>query len=132
MAETGSIERLGTVLAGIDARCPEVADCLLAGFEECTTRYSWVVWHDEATDYAHSENMSCLLSYIEGFEDTFDDIACALVPGTPDGMVHDALREAYGRDGAEWLDRATVAERLSAGGIKVKVDEHRDLVIERD
>lgn len=132
MAEAGSIERLGAVLAGIDARCPEVADCMLAGFEECTSRYSQVVYHDEATNYAHSEDMSCLISYVEGFGDTFDDIACALVPGTPDGMVMGALREAYGHDVAKWLDRATVAERLSAGGLKVKVDEHRDLVIERD
>ena len=132
MAKTGSIERLGAALAGIDARCPEVAECLLAGFEECTTKWSQVVWHDEATNYAPSEEKSCLISYIKGFEDTFDDIACALVPGTPDGLVGDALDEAYGREGAEWLDRAAVAERLSAGGLKALVDEHRDLVIERD
>lgn len=131
MAKTGSIERLGAALAGIDARCPEVAECLLAGFEECTTKWSQVVWHDEATNYAPSEEKSCLISYIKGFEDTFDDIACALVPGTPDGLVGDALDEAYGREGAEWLDRAAVAERLSAGGLRVTVDEHRDLVIER-
>lgn len=132
MAETGSIERLGAVLAGIDARCPEVADCLLAGFEECMSRYSQVVWHDEATGYAPSEEKSCILCYIRGFGDTFDDIACALVPGTPDGLVGDALKEAYGRDGAERLDRAAVAGRLGKGGLRVVVDEHRDLVIERD
>lgn len=132
MAEVGSIERLGEALAGIDARCPEVADCLLAGFEECMMKYSQIAWHDERTGHAHSEDMSCLFSYIRGFEDTFDDISCALVPGTPDGMVMEALHEVYGHDGAEWLDRAAVAERLGAGGLKVKMDEHRDLAIERD
>lgn len=119
MAETGSIERLGAVLAGIDARCPKMAQNILDDFRECMSRYSQKAWDDERDGREMSEEKAFILGYVESFQETLDNIADALGVEMEDGLVSDALRDAYGERTADWLKPSEVMARLSAGGLRV-------------
>jgi hypothetical protein len=120
MAEVGSIERLGAVLAGIDTRCPRMAQNALDDFRECMSRYSQKAWDDERDGHEMSEDKAFILGYVESFQETLDGIADAFGVEMEDELVFDALRDAYGEQTADWLKPSEVAARLSAGGLRVK------------
>lgn len=126
MSDSSGLEGLGMVIAGIDARCPEVAQSLLDDFRERMSDYAQVAWQYPDADPDDS-NGSFIMGRIDGYQESLDGIAEALGVETPAGnYVVRALYEVYGRP-YERIPHGGIGMRevmaaLARGGLPVTLD----------